>query len=73
VWTDEELGWTGSGGWDTLIHYTDFYDLQRCTGLLTELKYQGGFLAYTPSRCPLVNLPQLYPFIVQLAGATKAE
>jgi hypothetical protein len=72
VWTDEELGWTGSGGWDTLIHYTDFYDLRACSDLLTGMKYQGGFLSYTPTHCS-VNLPQMYPFVVLLAGARKLE
>jgi hypothetical protein len=71
VWTDEELGWTGSGAWDTLIHYADFYDLRACT-LLSQLKGQGGFFTYSARNCA-VQLPQMYPFLVQLAGAKKIE
>lgn len=28
--TNDELGWAGEGGWDTEIHYRDFYDVSEC-------------------------------------------
>ena len=39
--TDEELGWTGGGGWDYEIHYNELYDVSEMN-LLTNIKTQAS-------------------------------
>jgi len=63
--TNEELGWIGSGiDWisDTEIHYTDLYDLTHCN-LLTYIKGAAVIRNYN-EKCR-VELPLEYNYIVK--------
>jgi hypothetical protein len=62
--TNEELGWDNEDtDWtsDTEIHYSDFYNVSDCEGLLTHIKSPKTVRKYN-EKC-LVNLAQEYPFI----------
>lgn len=66
--TNEELGWTkNEGEWDTEIHYTDLYDLTACD-VYTQIKSPLVGRKFNESKC-LINLPSIYPYIVQFAKA----
>jgi hypothetical protein len=64
--TDEELGWTGNGGWDYEIHYNDLYSVLHLN-LLTNIKNQNSISRPTEN-CE-VNLSAEYPLIVGYSRA----
>ena len=43
--TNEELGWTGDGDWNTSVYYKDLYDLRHCN-LFPEIKGQSPIHRY---------------------------
>ena len=65
--TNEELGWTGPGSWDTEIHYTDLYDISKCE-LLTNIKGPSTIRKYD-LKCN-VELAVEYSYMVRYSKAT---
>jgi len=69
--TDEELGWSGSGtDWisNVEVHYTDLYGLNDCD-LLTHIKGAMAIRKYD-EKCR-VNLPVEYSYIVRYSRVTS--
>ena len=66
--TDEELGWTGHGGWDYEIHYKNLYDVSR-VNLLTNIKNRNS-VSMPTINCQ-VDLPHEYPEIVTCSSAVN--
>ena len=64
--SDEELGWTGNGGWDYEIHYNNLYNVSNLN-YLTNIKNQNSVSKAT-EKCQ-VNLPKEYSLIVQYSNA----
>ena len=63
--TNEQLGWTNEGpDWtsDTEIHYTHFYQVDKCE-LLTHIKTRSTICKYN-EKCR-VNLPLEYSYILR--------
>ena len=58
--TNEELGWFGSGEWDTEVHYSHLYMLTHCE-LLTHIKGAVVIRKYN-EKCR-VNLAVEYSYI----------
>jgi hypothetical protein len=69
--TNQELGWTfeqsKSTIYDTELHYTDLYGLERCE-LLTHIKTPRAIRAYD-DKCR-INLPLEYSNIVRYSKVT---
>ena len=60
--SDEELGWSGNGGWNYEIHYKDLYDVTKLN-YLTNIKNQNS--VSKPTENCEVNLMIEYPLIVK--------
>ena len=65
--SDEELGWSGNGGWDYEIHYKELYDVSHLN-MLTKIEGQRQVRKYYSDKCE-VNLPNEYPLIVKYSRA----
>jgi len=64
--TNEELGWTGDGGWNYELHYDNLYDVSDLH-LLTNIKGSNSIRKYNEN-CE-VNLPNEYEGIVRYSRA----
>lgn len=62
TFSDEELGWTGNGGWNYEIHYKELYDVSKLN-YLTNIKNQNS--VSKPTENCEVDLPKEYPLIVK--------
>jgi hypothetical protein len=68
--TNEELGWTKTtGNWDTEVHYTNLYDLEKCD-MMTRPQGQSGILRFNLEKCG-INLPEEYLHIVRYSNAVR--
>jgi len=69
--TNGELGWVrGDGEWDTEIHYTNLYNLDKCS-LLTHIK-GAATVRILNEKCPL-KLPIEYSYIERYSKAELVE
>jgi hypothetical protein len=69
--TNEEYGWVETkGSWDTEVHYTDLYDLEKCNITTTKKQSQSGILRFNLEKCG-INLPEEYLFIVKYSNAFR--
>tara|TARA_B100000686_G_scaffold200130_1_gene207019 strand:- start:220 stop:429 length:210 start_codon:yes stop_codon:yes gene_type:complete len=68
--TNEELGWTGDGGWNYELHYDNLYDVSDLD-LLTNIQGNTSIRRYNQN-CQ-VNLPNEYPHIVRYSRVQRIE